>query len=1118
MTDYAGMTKAELIKELHARERTDRARAAASSANPVDNELERARRELAAREKALQEREERYRTLTEAAHDMIFIVNRDGYIEYVNDFAATYFGRPAREIIGKKRDELFPTKVAQQQFNSLRQVFETRQPVYAETKTTFLQRDVWLGTWLVPMHPRAGNVRAVLGISRDITERKRVEEALRESEERYRDLVEHSQDLICTHDLDGQLLSVNESAARLLGYNVSDLVNKNLRDLLVPETRDQIETYLAEIQRQGYASGRMLVQTRTGERRVWEYHNSLRVTGIAAPIVRGMAHDVTERMRTEKALRETTKLNESLLQTIPFGMDIVDANGNILYMNPAMQNAAGESALGKRCWLTYKDDQKQCAHCPLKQPIETGVTRTLESAGVFGGRTFEISHTGMMFHGKQAVLEVFHDVTERKRVEETLRQQNEYLAALQETTFDLISQLDLNSLLENIVKRAGQLVGTSSGFLDLIEPETNQLRPHVGLGALAESLKFNVQPGTGVAGTVWQTGTPLVIDDYDAWSGRIDGFARNAIRSIIGVPLLSGSQVLGILGLAYTAGTDRTFEPETIDLLSHFARLATIAIENARLFKEAHTRVVELEAVNRVSTALRTAQTLDDMLPLLLDETLAVLNMSAGNIWLYDPPTGHLLCAVARGWVSEITPPTEPHEGIVGHVFATGKVYLSYEMKQDPQLRDSIRAQVPPGWAGAGVPIRSAQEIVGVMLVSTQLPREATLEEVRLLETLSEIAGNAIQRMRLHEQTERHLQRLAALRTVDVAISGSLDLRTTLNVLLGQVTAQLEVDAASILLFNSYTNTLHFAAGRGFRTNHIERSQMRPGEGYAGRALLEQRIIAEPDLSRSDRRVYARADLLANEGFRARFSVPLMAKGHTKGVLDIFHRAPLAPDQDWLDFLSALAGQAAIAIDNAELFENLQRSNTELGLAYDTTLEGWSRALDLRDEETEGHTRRVVDMTIRLAHAMGLADAELMHLRRGALLHDIGKMGIPDRILLKPDQLTAAEWEVMRRHPQYAYDLITPVTYLRAALDIPYCHHEKWDGTGYPRGLKGEQIPLAARIFAVVDVWDALRSDRPYRSAWQDTQVHEYIRASSGTHFDPQVVELFLRIIDAGEM
>lgn len=190
----------------------------------------------------------------------------------------------------------------------------------------------------------------------------------------------------------------------------------------------------------------------------------------------------------------------------------------------------------------------------------------------------------------------------------------------------------------------------------------------------------------------------------------------------------------------------------------------------------------------------------------------------------------------------------------------------------------------------------------------------------------------------------------------------------------------------------------------------------------------------------------------------------------------------------------------------------LQRAHTDLAEAYDATIEGWSRVLDLRDKETEGHTQRVAEMTIRLARALGVPDEELIHIRRGALLHDIGKMAIPNQILEKPGPLTEEEWQLMRKHPEYAFQMLHPIVYLRPSLDIPYCHHERWDGSGYPRQLKGEEIPLAARIFSIVDVWDALRSDRPYRQGCSEESVLDYIRENKGIQFDPKLVDAFLEL------
>jgi putative nucleotidyltransferase with HDIG domain len=288
-------------------------------------------------------------------------------------------------------------------------------------------------------------------------------------------------------------------------------------------------------------------------------------------------------------------------------------------------------------------------------------------------------------------------------------------------------------------------------------------------------------------------------------------------------------------------------------------------------------------------------------------------------------------------------------------------------------------------------------------------------------------------------------------------------------------------------------------------------AQVHMDDSQAGQAVRERRVIHVERLEdEPDERFLNPLGVI--EEFVCYFGIPLNVKGKNKGVLEVFHRAPLHAYPEWLDFLNTLAGQAGIAIENATLFENLERSNRELSQAYDATIEGWSRALDLRDKETEGHTLRVTEMTLELASKYDLPEEEL-YIRWGALLHDIGKMGVPDNILLKPEALTKEEWIIMQKHPQYAYNLLQPITFLRSALDIPYCHHEKWDGTGYPRGLKGEEIPLAARIFAVVDMYDALTSDRPYRQAWPKEKAVEHIRSLAGTHFDPQCVETFLGLV-----
>jgi PAS domain S-box-containing protein len=519
----------------------------------------------------------------------------------------------------------------------------------------------------------------------------------------------------------------------------------------------------------------------------------------------------------------------------------------------------------------------------------------------------------------------------------------------------------------------------------------------------------------------------------------------------------------------------------------------------------------ELEAIAAMAAILRTPKTLREILNHLLDEALRLISAQAGSIWLYDPDTDTVQMEANRGWQEARMFSNKRGNGSSGRPVEGGQEFITKEFHNDPRISESMRARIPAGFGGACMPLHAAEKIVGVMFINVTLPRELTPLELRMLNTLASIGGNTINSMKLYEQTVNQLERLEALREIDIAISSSLDLRLTLRTVLDQLIKQLGVDAADVLLVKPGTGNLDHIASQGFRTPTIKKTSRRLGEGLAGKAAINREIFHVDDLnSTSDE--FLSQNLLADEDFVSYYAVPLIAKGEVKGVLEIFHRSPLTPSLEWLDFLDALGWQTAIAIDNALLFDDLQRSNINLLISYDATIAGWSRALDLRDKETEGHTERVTKVTLELARSMGISEGQLVHIWRGSMLHDIGKMGVPDGILLKPDKLTDEEWVLMRKHPQFAYEMLKPINYLRDALNIPYYHHEKWDGSGYPHGLKGEIIPLEARIFTVVDVWDALSNDRPYRPAWPRKKVIKYIKEQTGIYFDPQMVETFLAL------
>lgn len=517
----------------------------------------------------------------------------------------------------------------------------------------------------------------------------------------------------------------------------------------------------------------------------------------------------------------------------------------------------------------------------------------------------------------------------------------------------------------------------------------------------------------------------------------------------------------------------------------------------------------ELEALAGLTASLRAARTVEELYIGIFSSLKKTLDLSALAILTYDPSIDQMCVQFA----SEAWQDLKSHWNLSAD--STARQVFDHEAPEISSLECSdpeclCHLLLKRHSTIAYFPLRVHEQRIGLLCIGRN--EALSPSDLRTLNAISDIASTAIHRTTLRQKTEQQLQRLTALRNIDAAITSSLDLRRTLNILLEQILSQLHIDAAAVLLYKPNLRRLEYAAGRGFHTSHIAQSKMQAGEGTAGKVASDRQMLTIENLN-APGILLKRLDMVRDEGFISYYGVPLIAQGELRGVLELFHRSALKPEPDWLEFLESLGLQAAVALENAFLFEELQHSNSELAQAYESTIEGWARALDFRDKETEGHSRRVTDLTIAIANALGISEDNLAHVRRGALLHDIGKMAIPDRILLKPGTLSEEEWRVMKNHPNVAYELLSPIAYLREALDIPYCHHEKWDGSGYPRGLKGESIPLAARIFAIVDVWDALCSDRPYRPAWSTERALDHIRNQAGRHFDPRVVEAFLSLV-----
>lgn len=528
-----------------------------------------------------------------------------------------------------------------------------------------------------------------------------------------------------------------------------------------------------------------------------------------------------------------------------------------------------------------------------------------------------------------------------------------------------------------------------------------------------------------------------------------------------------------------------------------------IAIKQDVTEREQHER--ELTVVANVSSALRVANTRSEMLPVILDQLLEQFGVDAAMLVLRHPASDEMVIELGWGkWTGATGQRIPSGQGLSRQIMNSGEVYIDNDIRTNnevyfPALFEDCRCT-------AAVSLLVEEQPIGALFIGSN--REFQERDGRLLKSVADIAANALHRSTLHEQTREKVNQLNSLRIIDQAINTSLDLRVTLNVILKQSGDLLGADAMAVYIIRTHVMWLEPLAHYGFQSKEVEASRLPIGQGLAGQSILERRIVSTPD----DAAQFTEPAYIL-EGFKSMHCAPLLVKGHIKGVMLACFRKAFNPPPDWMDVFQTLATQSAIAIDNHELFDGLQRSTVNLAVAYNETIEGWAKALELRDQETEGHSQRVTQLAIHLANEVGIRDEALDHFMRGALLHDIGKMGIPDAILNKPGKLTEAEMDQVREHPRKAYEMLSAIKYLQPALEVPFGHHEKWDGSGYPRGLKGEDIPLSARVFAVVDVWDALTSDRPYRKAWSRQQAVEYIQQQAGSHFDPHIVEVFLNRI-----
>lgn len=1030
------------------------------------NELQSEVAERQSAEAALQESEERFRSLVQNSHDILTVHEPDGTIVYETPSASRILGYGPGGLVGRNPFDL----VHPDDLPILRDAFSriiTKTDLGIPREYRFRRAD---GGW-VDLETLGVNllenpsIRGIVMTTRDVTERKQAQQALGASEERFRGLVQNSYDIITIHDAKGIIRFESPSLSRILGYEAGALTGESPMAYIHPEDRQMVEKAL----------GNVLANTNTGVPTVyrfrrgdgtWAHLESVGNNMLDHPAIMGIvltSRDVTERKVAEAEIRRKLKELTVLNAVATIAVEAPDEATLISQATDEIRTALfpdncgvllvdhEEGVLRHASSYHSRDPRLRVAFIPLGKGITGGVAAT----GV------------------------------ARRVADTSADPD-YIALDPQMKSEICVPLRVGDRVIGVIDaESRQKDAFTANDEQLLSTLASQIATSIERYRSAEAVRVNearyrAYIASSPMGVLVADLESRILEVNDA-ACAMTGFTREellrfTLRDLL-APESAGQAMDGFRTAAAMGSVSHEVQILTRDLMKRYWWVEGVAVGEAQT-------IAFCMDITEQKWAEEARQESEERFRRLSEAAFEGIGISE---------EGRVIDANSR--LAEMTGYD------LGEVLGKRSIDLVA-----PESREAVQAHVNAGSEEPYeyVALRKDGSRFFAEARGRALPYEGRLVRVSAVRDVTE---NKLARERIHRQ----LRRLAALRAIDTAITSSMDLRVTLAVFLEHAVEQLGVDAAGVLLLHPSTQTLEYAAGRGFRTEALRHTRLGLGECYAGRAALQRKVFRVSDLADAPDG-FTRSSLLMSEGFRTYYAAPFIAKGQVKGVLEIFHRERLDPDQEWLDFLETLVGQAAIALDNMSLFESMQRSNVELQLAYDITLEGWSKALELRDQETEGHTRRVTELTMRLARAVGMREEDLVHVRRGAILHDIGKMGIPDNILLKEGPLTEEEWVVMRKHADYAFSLLSPIEFLREALEIPYCHHERWDGTGYPRGLKGEQIPLSARVFSVVDCFDALSYERPYRPAWPRQRVMALIRDYSGTHYDPRIVDAFFKL------
>lgn len=836
-------------------------------------------------------------------------------------------------------------------------------------------------------------------------------------------------------------------------------------------------------------------------------------------IFTGTVEDISLQLESERQL----KLQVTALNAAANAIIITDRDGLVIWSNQAFTDLTGyapEEINGQSPRILNSGEQDA--------DFYDSMWRTITSGRVWQGELVNRRKNGTTYPERMTItplrnesgmithyIAIKEDNTAFLRNQNMLHRRLAEVTAFHQVATAGIEETDEDQLISRVTEIIGKLIYTDHFGVLLLSEDGSELVVHPSfMGIPDECLKMTFSFQDGVVGRTARSREVILVKDVSLVPDFIS--ITPDVQSELAVPLIADGELIGVINAE--SRLKNRFSEDDARLLETVSNQLGIALSQLRANQQERVQREKAEALADIALALNSSLEIDQVLDQILSKIALLVPYKTASLFLCAD--GQAKVMRHRGyqelgavkWVERLSFKLEDTGyPIIDRMITTGEPQLVVDTNLDPDWNHFTETT----WIRSylGIPIRMNGHVRAFINLNHDTPGAFSNSQIELLVALSHQIATALENANLYRLQQQQLNFLESQRMIDNAITGSLDLDVTLKVIITELMSQLAVDAVNILTYDSEAFQLQSSTQRGFTPSPAPVDPHYQVEGLAGWIISNQTSLAVPDLN--DPPVpLSRGDEYQREGFVSYHGIPLLAKGKIVGVMELFFRKKVEISPEWMRYAETVSAQTAIAIDNFHLFSSLQNVNLELSLAYDTTLEGWAGALELRDHETEGHSRRVVDLTMDLVKAMNVPADSWIHIRRGALLHDIGKMGVPDTILQKPGKLTDEEWALMRQHPLHAGKWLKPIVFLTPALDIPLYHHERWDGTGYPFGLAGRDIPLAARIFAIVDVWDALRSDRPYRKAWSRNKVIRHLQDQEGKHFDPDVVKAFLEVIE----